>query len=240
LSAARRALALAVVALAAAGCRDLVSADILTEDLRAIIEVRAWDDGAAAVGMELKVHRPWRRWVELSEGDTPYVRREGGAWEEMQPEGFRNRHAYVAWYSDVVPTETFSVKLERADGDVLDGNRLSLPPPFDVEVEPTSVIMGQTDVFVEWGEPSADAMEIELTGGCIFNKRWRIEPGEDEGSMWIPGRDIRPYDSESPSACTATLDLRRTREGEVDGSFKKAEATGVQLRSAVISVTPNW
>ncbi len=222
----------------AVGCRDLVSEDIKTEDLRAIIEARAWDDGAAAIGVEFKVHRPWRRWIQLTEGDVAEVRRGEDDWAEMNEETFRRRHSYVAWYSDVRPEEAFEVRLRRPNGDVLDGSFVSVPPAYNLEVSPTFARMGFDDVTLTWSPVADDTIEIGMRGSCIWNKGWTLAPGEDTGSLVIRGNDLRPVDSENPTSCSVVIDVQRWREGEASGGFKKAEARGVQLRTVAINVTP--
>jgi hypothetical protein len=92
-----------------------------------------------------------------------------------------------------------------------------------------------------WSDGATDHMQWSITGSCIDTAGAAVT--QDTGTATLPAGTVKkrvPSGTEQvPDSCQATLQLTRSRDGDLDPGYGKGGSiTGTQVRSTTFTTTP--
>lgn len=227
------------------GCTSIDSSDIRTSGIRAAIEVKSkGGEDAPTVVASFFVGDSLVDFVDLNDPDSVSVQ----AGEESKPLEERKLLGgaveYVAELSAHEPETEVLVSLARGEDDESAPNsKVTLTQGLTLTAPAAASAFSrlEDDLVVSWNsEASEDPTSVELAGDCIQSQTAEVNSGQNtftfaKGS--ILHRDAAEGDPPLPESCSATISVRRVREGSVDEAYEGGRMTHVVLAS--VNVTTN-
>lgn len=196
-------------------CTETVdSKNIRTAGIAALLRADATTDSATVVTATLKVGgASSNTYVDLAGGDRIFATG-GDSRVEMQSQGAGK---YEAEFNTAAADTEFLVDLQREEDDDAPASVGKLPGPFSMVV-PNMTMSRAKDIVITWAPAGTnDAMTIELTGNCIFNRTIDV-PG-DPGMHTITGGTLVSVKADMPENCDVNVEMKRTRKGTADSIF---------------------
>ena len=233
---------LLLASLAATGCskkETVASSDIATHGMA--LDVIAKGNGSNTY-VFVAVHvGDWNSnsFASLDKGDTLVLHVPGGADRPLQINSSNGK----TWYETTVDGVTageFVVDLVRTSAASAKGNRIALPPPFNITA-PTGTVSRKNPFTVTWDAPSSGYdMNVALDGDCISH----VEKTADgaRSSFTFNTGDVEALGGASGThakdVCPVTLTVtRRIFKQESGGNFSsefghQSQRDAQQLRVA--------
>lgn len=205
-----------------AGCsEDVDSSDVATDAIHANFRVTAEGDGTSHVIATLRVGGPnSNTYLDLTDYDS-LVTFVNDTAKGMSQSG----NAYSTSFPFEAEDTPYRVSFLRSHppdaecaGVSAPNSTVTLPGPFGITAPAQDEMVSRGDALTfTWSNAGAsDAMSWSLDGICIQSMSDTIE--DDNGAFTIPADNIMVVGSAN-SACTATLRLYRSREGELDPNY---------------------
>lgn len=231
-----RLVGLLAVGVALAGCsEDVDSDDVGTDAVYANISVVATGDGTSTVTTYLRVGGPnSNTYLDLTDYDAliAYV---NGTSKGMSQSG----NGYVTTFpyeAEDTPYRVSFVRTPPPDGECAGrsapNSTVDLPAPFGLTspVQDSSISRASA-LSIQWSASGeTDAMSFSVDAPCLQYYADNIE--NDNGSFTIPANTLMVVGS-SNAACTATLTVHRTRDGELDPNYGEGGTINASQRRAV-------
>lgn len=225
-----------LASVAALGCTPTNSNTVPTSQLQAQIQVNADDSGNATVQAELFSHPSGapplnEDSIDLVPGDSLTATSNGSALamnESFTP--IADEYMYSAAFAAAAADQSFSVTLDRTQGESAGPSTVTLPAPFAV-TPPTSVSRSQA-ITVTWSPSgSSDAVSISFAGCGDAN----LGPVPDTGTATFAANAL----TSPTSSCAGTLAITRSRNGTLATAYGQGGAiTANQVRTLSITTTP--
>jgi hypothetical protein len=222
-------------------CTKVDSEDILTHGMNAQIEARGDAFGNTTVTTTLYLGDPINlNFVELSSGDE-LIATNGANSKPMQESSILNITSYSAQFSTNVADEEFEVAFIRTVDNGAPSSTVTIPDPFDIEPYTNSVSRA-ADMTIAWSAPGSDKMEWSVSGSCIDAAGAALQA--DTGGALLQAGTIKKRMSTGPNdvvpeSCEATLQLTRSRDGDLDPGYGKGGSiTGTQVRTTTFTTSP--
>jgi hypothetical protein len=221
-------------------CTKVNSEDILTHGMNAQIEARGDSFGNTSVSATLYLGDPINlNFVELSTGDQ-LLASSGAMSKTMQESSILNITSYNAQFSTNTADEEFEVAFIRTVDNGAPSSTVTLPDPFDIEPY-TNPVSRAADMTMAWSAPGQDKLEWSISGSCIDAAGAALQA--DTGGALVPAGTIKKRMSTGPNdvvpdSCEATLQLTRSRDGDLDPGYGKGGSiVGTQVRSTTFTTT---
>ncbi|GAC1353631.1 MAG: hypothetical protein NVSMB47_06410 [Polyangiales bacterium] len=234
---------LLLASLAATGCskkETVASSDIATHGMA--LDVIAKGNGSNTY-VFVAVHvGDWNSnsFASLDKGDTLVVHVPGGADRPLQINSSNGK----TWYETTVDGVTageFAVDLVRTSAASAKGNRIALPPAFNLTAPPTGTVSRKNPLTVTWDSPgSGYDLSVSLDGDCISHVEKSVVG--DPSSFTFNAGDVQPIGGASGThakdVCPVTLTVtRRIFAQESGGNFSselghQSQRDAQQLRVA--------
>jgi hypothetical protein len=222
-------------------CTKVDSQDILTHGMNAQIQAQGDSFGNTTVSTTLYLGDPINlNFVELSTGDE-LIATNGSTMKQLQEQSILNITSYTAQFSTNAADEAFDVAFHRTVDAGAPSSTVTLPDPFDIEPY-TNPVSRQADLTIAWSGPGTDKMEWSISGSCIDAAGAALT--QDTGGALLPAGTVKKRMSTGPNdvvpdSCEATLQLTRTRDGDLDPGYGKGGSiTGTQVRSTMFTTAP--
>ncbi|MBS1121851.1 MAG: hypothetical protein H6Q90_4079 [Deltaproteobacteria bacterium] len=224
-------------------CTKVDSSDILTSGMHADIEAQGAADDTTSVTATLYLGNPINlNFIELTADDQLLVTL-GTSSKVMERTELLNIVGYHASFPTNAEGSQFEISLERSVDDGAPSSLATLPAPFTI-VPPTATSFSRAAAMTIDCDPAGsagDQMRWRASGSCIDTKIDTF-PG-DSGSVTIPAsaltKRVAQQGEQVPDSCSATLEITRTREGELDLHYGKGgSVVGTQVRTLSFTTTP--
>lgn len=222
-------------------CTKVDSQDILTHGMNAQIEARGDSFGNTTVSTTLYLGDPINlNFVELSAGDE-LIATTGTSSKPMQESSILNITSYTAQFSTNAADEEFEVAFDRTVDAGAPSSTVTLPDPFDIEPY-TNPVSRAGDMTIAWSGPGTDKLAWSISGSCIDAAGAAVQA--DTGGALLPAGTIKkrmPANANDvvPDSCEATLQLTRSRDGDLDPGYGKGGSiVGTQVRSTTFTTAP--
>lgn len=216
----------------AAGCNQMGSSQVPTQDIEATITLTANGDGSTVIDADLRHARSaWAESVSLEGGDSLVA----------EYDGRRRRLSGGFGYSGVLPTDApetlVRVGLDRLNFTPAPNSRVRLPEPFRAFNTRGVYDVDYDTIPVEWSNGSSDAMTVEINGHCIwgFERTLRF----DDGVFLVRPGELEARGSWDGSLCTLDVTLRRSRVGVLDPALDSGTIVAQQVRTTTL-VIEGW
>jgi len=232
----------AVAGLWLLACTNTESENIKTKGIHADIDISAYGNGQTEVGASLRVGSSSNTWLNLTGGDQLFALK-GAEKKEMTERQLLGAVWYTATF-DVDAAETeFAVAFERESDASAPNSHGALPAAFSLSAPVESTEFARTaEIVITWAPTvtgNSDRMHIFADGTCIQP----YDPADldgDPGTFTIPANAFKePVDQDlQGKTCEVTIEVRRTRPGQVDPAFEGGDVIGRQVRSVKIKSKP--
>jgi hypothetical protein len=144
---------------------------------------------------------------------------------------------YSADFTADTEGTTFTVALERQNGESAPGSSIVMPSPFQLTA-PDAFSRAQA-LMLQFSPPgkAGDQIGVTVNGTCGSA---HLGPVSDVGTLIIVPGSITPSSPEQAGAtCQVTVQAKRVRKGQTDPAYGRGgSATGSQTRSIVLTSTP--
>jgi len=222
-------------------CTKVNSEDILTHSMNAQIEAQGDSFGNTTVTTTLYLGDPINlNFVELSTGDQ-LIATNGASSKPMQESSILNITSYSTQFSTNAADEEFEVAFIRTVDNGAPSSTVTLPDPFDIEPY-TNPVSRAADMTIAWTAPATDKLSWSISGSCIDSAGAALQA--DTGGALLPAGTIKKRMSTGPNdvvpeSCEATLQLTRSRDGDLDPGYGKGGSiVGTQVRSTTFTTQP--
>jgi hypothetical protein len=222
-------------------CTKVDSQDILTHGMDAEITAQGDAFGNTTVTTTLYLGDPINlNFVELTAGDE-LIATNGSTMKTLQETSILNITSYTAQFSTNAADEEFEVSFQRTVDAGAPSSTVTLPDPFDIEPY-TNPVSRAADMTIAWTAPATDKLEWSISGSCIDAAGAALQA--DTGGALLPAGTVKKRMSTGPNdvvpdSCDATLQLTRSRDGDLDPGYGKGGSiTGTQVRSTMFTTTP--
>lgn len=225
-------LALAFLAL---GCTEEVeSTDIRTSGIYPEITVTARGNGSSTVEVRLKVGgRNSNTFLDLKGEDTL----EATVGDVTRTLDETSGHTYRATFPVDDGGTRFEVAFWRGEeDDSAPLSEVTLPAPFELELETREASRATDDVAFTWEPPAGGSVNWRIEGDCIFSEDGTTP---DDGAAIIPREAFDAPSSDEDETCTVQLELTRSRSGSIDPAFTEGgRIVARQVRRTTLTSTP--
>jgi hypothetical protein len=232
----------AVAGLWLLACTNTESENVKTKGIHADIDITATGNGQTTVDASLRVGSASNTYLNLTGGDELFALK-GTEKKEMSERQLLG----AVWYSatfDVDAAETeFVVAFERESDASAPNSHGTLPAAFSLSAPAESAEFGRVadTVTITWSPTvtgNTDRMHVYANGTCI--QAYDKDLDGDPGTATIPPNTFKePTDTDQQGkTCDVTIELRRTRPGQVDPAFEGGDVIGRQVRSVKIRSKP--
>jgi hypothetical protein len=235
-----RRILLAGAALFVPACTSVKSSDLETSGMSAHMTVTADGQGNTDVIAELNVDTNATDFVDLSAGDSLVSTAAGGAPRSMSRSDVLGVISYDTGFTGEDAAGTaYTVAFHRKAPNVsAPSSTCTLPQPFAITAPASGASLSRAGdavvvAYSNSGQP--DAMTYQVTGPCVNTATGTLPT--DSGSITIPKGTL--VESGGTSSCTATLTLRRSRNGQLDPAFGYGGSISCdQARTLTFTSTP--
>lgn len=220
------------------GCSSHDSDSILTSGIYASLGATALGDGQTYVHGTLYLGDPIHLdFVDLV-GDDQLVATHDGQDKVMSESQLFGTVAYRAVYDGDETDSEYQIALLRSVDDGAPSSTCTLPPPFELLTEADIEVSRAAGFTIEWDQAgSDDRMTWELHGDCI--RRTSDPIVGDTGSHVVAPGLVLPAGATSDESCEVTLELRRSRDGNLDSGYGEGGSIrGNQLRTITLTSVP--
>lgn len=221
-------------------CTNTESENIKTAGIHIDVDVTATGNGQTTVGASMRVGSASNTYLNLT-GDDQLFGIKGSEKKEMTERQLLG----AVWYNavfDVDAAETeFAVAFERTSDVSAPNSHGTLPAAFSLTAPAASAEFARaTDTITVSWDPSgsSDRMHIYANGTCI--QAYDVEIDGDPGTATInPNTFKEPADEEQQGkTCKVTIEVRRTRPGNIDEAFEGGDFISRQVRTVEINSKP--
>jgi hypothetical protein len=221
-------------------CASVESKNTLTDGLFADLTATAGGTGTTRAQATLRVGGGTSTtYVELVQDDVLTVT-SGEVTETLLVMSLGDYYTYGADLDGDAEDTPFSFAFTRSVDAGAPESTTSLPAPFTLTGPNADAVFARaTDpLVVTWGDAgSADAMQVTVSGDCIFDHFVAVEG--DPGTVTIEPGTLRPIDEETPQSCAAKVVVERRRDGTLDAGFGEGGVIyGAQSREVGIRLDP--
>jgi hypothetical protein len=224
-------------------CTKVDSNDILTSGMHADIEARGAADGTTTVSTTLFLGNPLNlNFIEL-QADDQLLATFGTSSKVMTKAELLNIVSYHADFPTNAEGSQFEVSLDRSVDDGAPSSVATLPAPFTIATPAATSFSRAAAMTIDWDTAGTapDEMRWQVKGSCIDTVSDTLVG--DPGSLTIPATAITKRAAQQgeqvPDSCSATLELTRALEGELDLHYGEGGgAFGTQLRTLSFTTTP--
>lgn len=221
-------------------CSSASSTDIKTSGLYANISATGQGKGDTSVSTTLTVGALSTTFVEIA-GDDALTATSGSDTRKMSKFSLLGLVSYSATLTGDEEGKSVTVALTRASPDVsAPSSVVTLPAKFSLTIPAAGATFkrGTDAIAVGWDNSGkTEPMTVTLNGSCIESID-KSAPS-DAGMLTIGSTELKASKDMETKSCDATINVKRTRTGKVGPAYGKGgSATGVQLRSVLVKVTP--
>ncbi|MBN2359376.1 MAG: hypothetical protein JXR83_07970 [Deltaproteobacteria bacterium] len=221
-------------------CTNTESENVMTDGIHADITVTATGNGQTEVGASMRVGSASNTYLNLSGADQLFAIK-GSERKKMTERQLLGAVWYTATFdSDEAETE-FAVSFEREVDASAPNSHGTLPAAFSLTAPAASAEFSRANdtITITW-EPSAgpDRIHVAADGSCI--KPYNDDLDGDPGTTTINPNTFKEPDDEDLQGkdCKVTIELRRTRSGDVDPAFEGGDFVARQVRTVQINSKP--
>jgi hypothetical protein len=228
-----------VAVLAAGGCAQTDSSDLLTSGIYASITAAASGDGTTRVSTTLYVGNPINLNFVNLEGDDQLVASYGNAEMVMTETVFLNIVTHQATFNTDTPGDQFQVAFERSVDGGAPNSIAVLPERFTLDPLTSTTASRSQPLTLTWGPIDAsNLMRWEARGDCIGLETQNLSV--DAGTLTIEADRIKKREGEGVAdQCPITITVTRGRPGQLDRGYGKGGfIEGQQVRTIMLTSTP--
>lgn len=222
---------LGVALLAVAGCSEVSSEKVKTNDLDVAIVVTGDDDG---IDVTASLFQNFHTTVDLVDGDVLVASADD---DETTLSGSGSYSGRL----DVAPepgTEV-TVSLDRGSEDDAPDSTATLPDPVAVLRPPSGRVFDSAKELTITVDDAPGDLYVAWTGPCVLAGDTYTIPGVVTGrEIVVPADAVQHAAGQETAGCTVEFEVIRQQQGDLDPAYDKGSVVGRQHTTVALRIKP--